>query len=91
MRSASRNDARRRYTRRVSGSTPSAATAVLAAGFVEGLLRYAFAIAGMALVAWIAWKAVNRQESKDADFQRRLDEDDERAAKGRFGDPRGRS
>ena len=44
----------------------------------------------MAFVAWVAWKAVNRQESKDAEFQKRLDEDDERAAKGRFGDPRGK-
>lgn len=74
----------------MSGSPSSPLSAILAAGFVEGLLRYAFAIAGMALVAWIAWKLVNRQESKDADFQKRLDDDDERAAKGRFGDPRGK-
>lgn len=74
----------------MSGSPSSPPSAILAAGFVEGLLRYAFAIAGMALVAWIAWKLVNRQESKDADFQKRLDDDDERAAKGRFGDPRGK-
>lgn len=74
----------------MSGSPSSPLSAILAAGFVEGLLRYAFAIAGMALVAWVAWKLVNRQESKDADFQKRLDEDDERAAKGRFGDPRGK-
>jgi hypothetical protein len=74
----------------VPGLTPTGGVAILAASLLEGLLRYAFAIAGMALVAWIAWKAVNRQESKDAEFQRRLDEDDERAAKGRFGDPRGK-
>ena len=51
------------------------------------LLRYAAAIAGMAVVAWMAWKLVNRQEAKDADFQKKLDDDDERAAKGRFGPP----
>jgi hypothetical protein len=51
------------------------------------ILRWAVAIGGMALVAWIAWKIVNRQEAKDADFQKKLDDDDERAAKGRFGPP----
>ncbi len=51
------------------------------------ILRYIFAIAGMAAVAYIAWKIVNRQEAKDAAFQKKLDDDDERAAKGRFGPP----
>ncbi|MBI1302653.1 MAG: hypothetical protein GC172_02540 [Phycisphaera sp.] len=51
------------------------------------ILRYVFAIAGMAAVAWIAWKVVNRQEAKDAAFQKKLDDDDARAAKGRFGPP----
>ena len=51
------------------------------------ILRYLVAIGGMALVAWIAWKLVNRQEAKDADFQKKLDDDDARAAKGRFGPP----
>ncbi|MFM7260361.1 MAG: hypothetical protein ACKO3W_07125 [bacterium] len=51
------------------------------------ILRYVFAIAGMAAVAYVAWKVVNRQESKDAAFQKKLDDDDERAAKGRFGPP----
>ncbi|MDI9402857.1 MAG: hypothetical protein QM516_03190 [Limnohabitans sp.] len=41
----------------------------------------------MAAVAYIAWKIVNRQEAKDAAFQKKLDDDDERAAKGRFGPP----
>ena len=45
-------------------------------------------IAGMAAVAWLAWKAVNRQEEKDAQFRKKLDDDDERASKGRFGPPR---
>jgi hypothetical protein len=51
------------------------------------ILRYVFAIAGMAAVAWIVWKVVNRQEAKDSEFQKKLDEDDARAAKGRFGPP----
>ena len=50
------------------------------------ILRWIVAIAGMAAVAWIAWKLVNRQEAKDAAFQKRLDDDDARAAKGR-GEP----
>jgi hypothetical protein len=54
---------------------------------VETILRYVAAIAGMAAVAWVAWKVVNRQEAKDSDFQRKLDDDDARAAKGRFGPP----
>ncbi len=51
------------------------------------ILRYVFAIAGMAAVAWIVWKVVNRQEAKDPAFQKKLDDDDARAAKGRFGPP----
>ena len=52
------------------------------------ILRWIAAIVGMAVVAWVAWKAVNRQEAQDADFQKKLDDDDARAAKGRFGPPR---
>lgn len=51
------------------------------------ILRYVFAIVGMAAVAFIVWKIVNRQEAKDAEFQKKLDDDDERASKGRFGPP----
>jgi len=51
------------------------------------ILRYVFAIAGMAAVAWIVWKVVSRQEAKDPAFQKKLDDDDARAAKGRFGPP----
>ena len=51
------------------------------------ILRWVAAIVGMAVVAWIAWKLVNRQEARDADFQKKLDDDDARAAKGRFGPP----
>lgn len=51
------------------------------------IFRYAAAIIGMAAVAWIVWKVVNRQEAKDTEFQKKLDEDDERASKGRFGPP----
>ena len=43
------------------------------------ILRWITAIVGMAVVAWIAWKVVNRQEAKDADFQKKLDDDDRRA------------
>ncbi len=51
------------------------------------LFRYVFAIVGMAAVAYVVWKLVNRQEAKDAEFQKKLDDDDERASKGRFGPP----
>lgn len=51
------------------------------------ILRYVFAIVGMAAVAFVVWKIVNRQEAKDAEFQKKLDDDDERASKGRFGPP----
>jgi lipopolysaccharide export system protein LptC len=51
------------------------------------ILRWIAAIVGMAVVAWVAWKLVNRQEAKDAEFQKKLDDDDARAAKGRFGPP----
>lgn len=56
--------------------------------FLLEALRWIAAIAGMAVVAWIAWKLVNRQEQKDAEFRKKLDDDDERASKGRFGPPR---
>ena len=51
------------------------------------ILRWVAAIIGMTVVAYIAWKVVNRQERNDPEFQRKLDADDERAAKGRFGPP----
>ena len=51
------------------------------------LFRYVFAIVGMAAVAYVVWKLVNRQEAKDAEFQKKLADDDERASKGRFGPP----
>ena len=51
------------------------------------ILRYVFAIVGMAAVAFVGWKVVNRQEAKDTEFQKKLDDDDERASKGRFGPP----
>ena len=51
------------------------------------IFRYTAAIVGMAAVAWVVWKLVNRQEAKDAEFQKKLDADDERASKGRFGPP----
>jgi hypothetical protein len=41
----------------------------------------------MAAVAFVVWKVVNRQEAKDTEFQKKLDDDDERASKGRFGPP----
>ncbi len=49
------------------------------------ILRWLVAIVGMGAVAYIAWRLVNRQEAKDTEFQKKLDADDERASKGRFG------
>ncbi len=51
------------------------------------ILRWLVAIGGMAFFAWLAWKLVNRQEANDPAFQKKLDDDDERASKGRFGKP----
>lgn len=42
--------------------------------------------ASMLAVGWIVWKAVTGREEGDADLQRRLDADDERAARGRRGE-----
>lgn len=39
--------------------------------------------ASMLLVGWVIWKVVNRVEAGDASLQRKLDDDDRRAAAGR--------
>ena len=43
----------------------------------------AFTIAGMLVVAYVAWRLVQRQERGDADLEAKLRADDERAARGR--------
>ena len=40
---------------------------------------------GMVVVAFVAWKAVQRQERGDAALEAKLKADDERAARGRAG------
>jgi L-lactate permease len=40
---------------------------------------------GMVVVAFVAWKAVQRQEKGDAALEAKLKADDERAARGRAG------
>jgi hypothetical protein len=43
----------------------------------------AFTIVGMLVVAYLAWRLVQRQERGDADLEAKLRADDERAARGR--------
>ena len=43
----------------------------------------AFTIVGMLVVAYFAWRLVQRQERGDADLEAKLRADDERAARGR--------
>jgi hypothetical protein len=43
----------------------------------------AFTIVGMLVVAFIAWRLVQRQERGDGDLEAKLRADDERAARGR--------
>jgi cytochrome c-type biogenesis protein CcmH/NrfF len=43
------------------------------------LLGWGLTLAGMVAIGVIAWKVVQRQESKDPEFRRTLDADDERA------------
>lgn len=53
---------------------------------VGGALLMAAAIVGMLAVAFLAWKAVQRQERGDAELESKLRADDERAARGLRGD-----
>lgn len=43
----------------------------------------AFTIVGMLVVAFVAWRLVQRQERGDGDLEAKLRADDERAARGR--------
>lgn len=43
------------------------------------LVGWVLTIAGMIAIGVVAWKVVQRQESKDPEFRRTLDADDERA------------
>lgn len=43
------------------------------------LVGWGLTIAGMIAIGVVAWKVVQRQESKDPEFRRTLDADDERA------------
>lgn len=47
-----------------------------------GAATMAAAIVGMLVVAFLAWKAVQRQERGDAALEAKLRTDDERAARG---------
>lgn len=50
------------------------------------MIRMLAMTASMLVVGWIVWKAISRREEADADLQRRLDEDERRAADGRRAD-----
>ena len=53
---------------------------ILAEGY--GAVTMIAAVIGMAAIAYVAWKAVNRQEQGDEEFQAKLKADDERAQQG---------
>ena len=53
---------------------------ILADGY--GAVTMIGAVVGMAAIAYVAWKAVNRQEQGDEEFQAKLKADDERAKRG---------
>jgi len=40
-------------------------------------------IISMLIIGWLVWTSLQRQESTDESFQKKLDADDERARKGR--------
>ena len=48
-----------------------------------GPVSIALTIVGMLVVAFVAWRLVQRQERGDADLESKLRADDERAARGR--------
>lgn len=53
---------------------------------VEGIVTLVLAIVGMVAVAIAAWRAVQKQERDDPEFEAKLRADDERAAAGRAGE-----
>ncbi len=53
---------------------------------VEGIVTLVLAIVGMVAVAIVAWRAVQKQERNDPEFEAKLRADDERAAAGRMAD-----
>jgi hypothetical protein len=48
-----------------------------------GPVSITLTIVGMLVVAFVAWRLVQRQERGDADLEAKLRADDERAARGR--------
>lgn len=53
---------------------------------VEGIVTLVLAVVGMVAVAIVAWRAVQKQERNDPEFEAKLRADDERAAAGRMAD-----
>ena len=61
----------------------SAATSLAEGGSVASqVATMAAALVGMLAIAYVAWKAVQRQEKGDAELAAKLKADDERAAAG---------
>ena len=61
----------------------SAATALAEGGSIASqAATMAAALVGMLAIAYVAWKAVQRQEKGDAELAAKLKADDERAAAG---------
>jgi hypothetical protein len=55
---------------------------------MSGLVSIVVMTASMLVLGWLVWTNLQRQESRDEAFQRKLADDDARAAEGRGLDPR---
>ena len=52
-------------------------------GYPAGMLLNITTVIAMIVIGWVVWVTVQRRERSDESFQRKLEEDDERARRGR--------
>lgn len=52
---------------------------------MAGVISFVVMTASMLVIGWLVWSRLQRQEAGDKDFQRRIDDDEERARRGREG------